>query len=337
MSSSYLSDNSSLSHFELSESSSLPSISEKLELSSLSDESYESLSINSEISQSSDRAEYNIEVLVGYRPKKVIVERPAPSWKRVRRDNKSVQALSLPVVINYNMRSLMPKIKNFCKDIDNRMVDVAFLTEVWEKLENKKHQNKLEEMLEMKGIKYISTPRPGAKRGGGAAIAVKLEKYSISKLNISIPKSIEVVWGIVKPKTVSGKINLIICCCFYSPPKTRKNPILIDHITMTLQSLLTQYPNAGVIISGDRNKMDMNLLLSIDSALKQIVNLPTRGLNILDVILTNLGSFYEEPEIIPAITPDVPNKGVPSDHSGAFVTPHCSSEPKKVTKMYKTV
>ena len=71
-----------------------------------------------------------------------------------------------------------------------RSVDIAFLTEVWEKLENKKHQFKLEELLEIEGIQYISNPRPGAKRGGGAAIAVNIERYSIKKMNVHIPKGL---------------------------------------------------------------------------------------------------------------------------------------------------
>ena len=50
--------------------------------------------------------------------------------------------------------------------MNERESDLNFLTEVWEKRENKKHQQKLEELFEMSGIKYISTPRPGAKRGG---------------------------------------------------------------------------------------------------------------------------------------------------------------------------
>ena len=83
--------------------------------------------------------------------------------------------------------------------MQERETDICFLSEVWEKKENKKHQFKLEEMLEMSGVKYISTPRPGAQRGGGAAIAVRSEKFTISKLNIQIPKSVEVVWGLLKP------------------------------------------------------------------------------------------------------------------------------------------
>jgi hypothetical protein len=115
-----------------------------------------------------------------------------------------------------------------------RKTDIGILTEVWEKKENKKHQFKLEEMLELGGVKYISTPRPGAQRGGGAAIAVRTEKFSISKLNVPILKSVEVVWGLLKPKVITGKISVIIVCCFYSPPTSSKNPSLLEHITLIL-------------------------------------------------------------------------------------------------------
>ena len=75
------------------------------------------------------------------------------------------------------MRSLIPKIGNFSLDMKERAVDISFLTEVWQQAENKKHQFKLEELLEMEGVQYISTPRPGSKRGGGAAIAVGLDSF----------------------------------------------------------------------------------------------------------------------------------------------------------------
>ena len=86
------------------------------------------------------------------------------------------------------MRSFFPKCDNFAQDMYERESDLSFLTEVWEKSEKKRHQFKLEELLEIRGIKYISTPRPGAQRGGGAAIAVRLEKFNISKLNIPLPR-----------------------------------------------------------------------------------------------------------------------------------------------------
>ena len=79
----------------------------------------------------------------------------------------------------------------------------------------------------MEGVRYISTPHPGPQRGGGAAIAVRTVTFTISKFNIQIPKSVEVVWGLLKPKVVSGKISVIFACSFYSPPRSRrkKHPV----------------------------------------------------------------------------------------------------------------
>ena len=74
------------------------------------------------------------------------------------------------------MRSFFPKHNNFCQDMEERDVDVAFLSEVWERSENKKHQYKIEEMLELRGIHYISTPRPG-RRGGGVGIAARKNRF----------------------------------------------------------------------------------------------------------------------------------------------------------------
>ena len=154
----------------------------------------------------------------------------------------------------------MPKICNAAQDIIERESDLIFLTEIWEKEDDTKHQHRIEELLELDGIKYISTPRPG-KRGGGAALAVRLENYTISKLNIAIPRPVEVVWGLLRPNIPNMKIKTIIACCFFSPPRSKKNRVLIDHMTVTLQALLTTH---SIIISGDRNNIDIPVLLSID-------------------------------------------------------------------------
>ena len=151
-------------------------------------------------------------------------------------------------------------------------------------------------------------------------------------------KGLEIVWGILKPKEICGKIAKIISCCFYSPPRSKSRSALVDHISLTLQHLLTSYPNAGILISGDRNSLDISTLLNIDPCLRQLVKQPTRGLKVLDIILSNLGKFYDEPIIVPAIIPDRANKGVPSDHCGVVATPHTNpSMPKQRTKITKTI
>ena len=277
-----------------------------------------------------DNPTQHIPVHTGHRPNyhcHISNKRLPPVRKTVRRNNKVLQAVTLPKISNYNMRSLMPKIRNFGTDMQERACSISFLTEVWEKSENKKHQLKLEELFELKGMKYISTPRPGARRGGGAAIVVDTEKFSISKLNVQTPKCLEIVWGLARPVQITGKITKIITCCFYCPPKSTRKSALIDHMTLTLQSLLNTFPSAGILICGDRNDLGIDRLLSIDPSLKQIVNKGTRGAKILDIVLTNLNVFFQEPEIVSPIDVDDPSKGgVPSDHSGVVVEPLSDAE-----------
>ena len=219
----------------------------------------------------------------------------------------------------------------------DRQCSLSFLVEIWQKSESRKHQYKIEELLELRGIKYISTPRPGNRRGGGAAIAANTENFTLSKLNICIPHNLEVVWGILKTNTETGKINKIIVCSFYCPPRSRKKTILIDHLTFTVQSLRLLFPTAGVIISGDRNDLSIERLKTVDPSLKQIVRKETRGSKVLTVVLTDLESFFEEPVIVKPIDIDDPEKGgVPSDHNGVVVAP-ISCKPHKRTKLMKKI
>ena len=82
--------------------------------------------------------------------------------------------------------------------------------------------------------------------------------------------------------------------------------------------------------------MDISSLLNTNLKLKQIVGRPTRKLEILDVLLTNLFSFYNTPVIIPPVQPDVIGQGVPSDHSVPLCVPHTDpSNPP--SRLYKTV
>ena len=86
------------------------------------------------------------------------------------------------------MRSLFPKVGNVTTDILERGITVGFFSEIWEKSENKAHKLKIETMMEMEGLKYISTPRP---RGwGGAAIIANQKYFKLEKIDITIPHSL---------------------------------------------------------------------------------------------------------------------------------------------------
>ena len=185
---------------------------------------------------------YSIPVIIGNRSsslKKKEQRIMKPRFIRtVRRSNKVLQSLSLPTISLHNMRSLLPKLDSYADDFEDRDTGVSFLTEIWTKSDNKKHHNKLQELFEMKGLLYISTPRPGLKRGGGVAIVADPIRFSLSKFSVPNPHQLEVCWGLLRPKVVTGTITRIICCAFYSPPYSKKKTKLIEHLSSTLQYLL---------------------------------------------------------------------------------------------------
>ena len=84
------------------------------------------------------------------------------------------------------------------------------------------------------------------KRGGGAAIVVQLKAFSLDKIEVPNPNKVEVMFGLLRPEKTTCKIKEIIIAAFYSPPNSCKNPLLLDH-------LRSKYPNAGLLIGGDRN------------------------------------------------------------------------------------
>ena len=90
--------------------------------------------------------------------------------------NHSVTANHLPVVSVCNIRSFFPKQNNWKIDFFEHQVDVSLVCEIWQQTENLKHMYYIEQMLQMEGLQYFSTPRPRGKRGGGAAIIVNKEK-----------------------------------------------------------------------------------------------------------------------------------------------------------------
>ena len=85
----------------------------------------------------------------------------------------------------------------------------------------------LEEALEIEGIQYISNPRPD-RRGGGAAITLLSGDLTLTRLDVILPKNLEVVWGLVRPKEPTTDFKGIILCSFYSVPYSKKKAQLVQ-------------------------------------------------------------------------------------------------------------
>ena len=189
-------------------------------------------------------------------------------------------------------------------------------------------------MLESEGLQYISTPRPSG--WGGAAIIVNQEMFKLEKLDICIPHKLEVVWGIIKCKDERANFKKILVCSFYSPPNSKKNIKLTDHLISSLHMLATKYPEAPIIMGADKNKMDIQPLLNCGLRLKNIVDIGTRKGSILDVIITNIPKYYNSPIVVPPVPCDDPANGVPRDHWVPICYPHTDRH-KAPLRRFKTI
>ena len=139
-----------------------------------------------------------------------------------------------------------------------------------------------------------------------------LKTYNLEKLDILIPHNLEIVYGLLRPKINNkSEISEIICVSFYSPPRSKKKAKLLDHILTTMHVLMTKYPNAGVVIGGDKNDLNISSLIDGLPRTRQIVAKNTHKDKILDIILTNLHQFYKIPVIappVPLMTPAMQNQ-----------------------------
>jgi hypothetical protein len=178
-------------------------------------------------------------------------------------------------------------------------------------------------MLELQGIKYVSTPRPGVRRGGGTALACNEERFHITKLNIQIPRPLEACFTLVKPKNPTGKTKKFICCSFYSPPRSKFSKKLAEFLTATIWTLRTLHPGSRVILGGDINDMKLGLLQALDPTLKQTVKGFTNKNQdkTLDVFLMDCQGLYQKSKILSPMSVDQGKIGKDSDHNGVEASP----------------
>ena len=111
----------------------------------------------------------------------------------------------------------------------------------------------------------------------------------------------------------------------YHPPApaTTNNGNIRDHFFNSLSLAESKYPNCALIVCGDCNRLDVQPILD-HFRLKQIVKVTTRKNAILDLMLTNLHVFYDNPSSYPPF-------GL-SDHNTVLCSPKTKKKTEKTTK-----
>ena len=250
-------------------------------------------------------------------------------------------AAKLPTIFVTNHRSIFPKFNNFVDLMKTLNLTLGLHSEVWQVKENKFHQDKIEEALELEGIQYISNPRP-QRKGGGVAISLLPGEFTLTKLDVLVPKNIEVVWGIVRPVKPTVEFKGIIVCSFYCAPNSRTKTQLTEHIAINHGQLKAIYKNCFFLAGGDKNELNVKHILDISPTLHMHNTKPTHGKNNIDVLVSDMVHLYTESVITPNVQTDIqdglPGGGKQSDHPVVYCLPRLEklSKPAKEVVIKQT-
>ncbi|XP_071944695.1 uncharacterized protein [Antedon mediterranea] len=140
------------------------------------------------------------------------------------------------------------------------------------------------------------------------------------------PKSIRTDFG--AENSIVGPMQQFLCnenSSFIQGTKFKE--VLIEHIITSLDTLKAAHPEAGVLVLGDFNRLNINPLCRAHS-LKQIIDEPTRGDAILDLVITNLKNYYKKPIVCSPIGR--------SDHNTIYLPPiGCSKTGKQIKRLVR--
>ena len=208
-------------------------------------------------------------------------------------------------IINLNCQSIKNKKAEFLALVESCKPDVIFGTESW------LNKNVFDAEYFPENYSVFRKDRPESKKGGGVFIAVTTDL--IASVETDLDTDCEIIWA---------KINIAGCkqlnvCAYYRPDVNDETSL--DNFEMSLSRLknLTQH----TIIAGDFNfpgwdwenetlkdncqnpqlhKRFGDILNN--HGLTQLIKSPTRGPNILDLILTNNPDAINRTEVIPGIS-----------------------------------
>ncbi|XP_066285797.1 uncharacterized protein [Branchiostoma lanceolatum] len=240
---------------------------------------------NGEAGQGGRRQEYTSNTLNKHPP----AAHPEPKQRHT---------YNLPSLFLINTRSLCNKLEEFeirLRDLDT---GVAIVSETWFR------EQSPAEMTDIQGYTTYSRARAG-RSGGGVAVYVR-NGIPSSVLYIPVPEELECTWVKVRPRRIPHNVSCLAVCAAYSTPDSPHSELLIDHLVSAVDSLQVNQPHIGIIIGGDFNRVDVSRLC-MSHHLRQLVDRPTIGQAMLDLIITNLNSYYSTPSISDPLATSDPN------------------------------
>lgn len=196
----------------------------------------------------------------------------------------------VPTLLLANVMSLAPKIDEVRLFLQQNSVDICCLTETWLK-------NTIDDtVIHIHDYNLERKDRVLAQHGGVALYikdSIKVERLREYEIN----DGIEVLWCKLRPHRLPRGFSSLIVGVLYHPPASNDNE-MIEYLMNTLSNIESAYLNAALLLAGDFNRLDVAPVTN-QFRLKQMIKIATRGERTLDLVLTNLHEYYQDPVKFP--------------------------------------
>lgn len=206
-----------------------------------------------------------------------------------------VSAYDLPIIINTNAQSLVPKRNELELYIRSNHVELACITETWLK------NNVPDACVSIDGFNLERRDRTDINGGGVCCYIQSGTPYFVWK-ELHNP-DLETLWLTLRPQHMPRQFSHLSVGIIYHPPgctaRPRKDRPMLNHIQQCLDTILSKHPHSGVCVVGDFNKLKDAELKRYP--LKQIVTTPTHGDSILDCMYTNMSDMFTIPIVDPGL------------------------------------
>ena len=245
---------------------------------------------------------------------------------------------NLPLCLILNSRSLYNKANNFKKFLYEISPDISIVSETWER----QGKNDLQNLLASTNFKVISYKREKRKYnrqpGGGCAIVFNERKFQVSKIDLYVPEGVEATWALFTPLTQNKNgVKKIAVGSFYVSPNSVYKTKTLDHIMSSIHQLRSEHGNdLKFLLGGDLNRLNITRILDSYSALKQVVAVPTRKTETLEVLLTDMPTLFHPPTTLDPLQVDEDKQGSDSDHLMVIFAPILNQK-YKVVRQKKTI
>ena len=166
--------------------------------------------------------------------------------------------------------------------------DVVVTTETW--LHELHHSNS----IHIPGFSLHRRDRPIG-RGGGVCVYISNTIPSKRRLDLENPLY-ECMWIWSRRHRLPRPLSGVMIAAIYNPPdkSSQEQKDIMVYLIDTIDVVCNRYPDCGIAILGDFNKLDASDL-TLHHNLKQVVECTTRESSILDLIVTNISKYYYSP------------------------------------------